>query len=40
MSEILANLEINMQQQVQSKVKYEMSIRGIKDNAETTTASP
>lgn len=40
MSEILANMEVNMQQQVQSRVKYEMSIRGIKDNAETTTASP
>lgn len=39
MSEILANLEVNMQQQVQSRVKYEMSIRGIKDNAETSTVA-
>ena len=39
MSEILANMEVNMQQQVQSRVKYEMSIRGIKDNAETTTVA-
>ena len=40
-SEILANLEVNMQQQVQSKVKIEMSIRGIKDKAETSsTAAP
>lgn len=38
-SEILANMEINMQQQVQSRVKYEMSIRQIKDNAETTTTT-
>ena len=38
-SEILANMELNMQQQVQSRVKYEMSIRQIKDNAETTTTT-
>ena len=39
MSEILANLEINMQQQVQSRVKYEMSIREIKDKTESTAAT-
>ena len=40
-SEVLANLEVKMQESVQSKVKYEMSIREIKDNAESsTTASP
>ena len=39
-SEVLANLEVNMQQQVQSKVKREMSKRGIKDKAETTTTAP
>ena len=40
-SEILANLEVKMQESVQSRVKYEMSIREIKDNAESsTTASP
>lgn len=38
-SEVLANLEVNMQQQVQSKVKIEMSKRGIKDKTETTTAA-
>lgn len=38
-SEILANLEVNMQQQVQSKVKIEMSRRGIKDKTETTVAA-
>lgn len=38
-SEVLANLEVNMQQQVQSKVKIEMSRRGIKDKAETTTVA-
>ena len=37
-SEVLANLEINMQEQVQARVKIEMSIRGIKDKTETTTA--
>ena len=38
-SEVLANLEVNMQQQVQSRVKEEMSKRGIKDKAETTTVA-
>ncbi len=38
-SEVLANLEVNMQQQVQSKVKVEMSKRGIKDKTETTVAA-
>ncbi|MBR4313547.1 MAG: hypothetical protein IKP66_01400 [Lachnospiraceae bacterium] len=38
-SEVLANLEVNMQQQVQSKVKIEMSKRGIKDKTETTVAA-
>ena len=38
-SEVLANLEINMQEQVQAKVKVEMSRRGIKDAAETSEAS-
>ena len=32
--------EVNMQQQVQSRVKIEMSKRGIKDKAETTVAEP
>lgn len=36
-SQVLASLELNMQQQVQSKVKIEMSRRGIKDKAESTT---
>ncbi len=40
-SEALASLEQNMQQQVQSKVKVEMKKRGIKDNAETSaTVAP
>ena len=40
-SEVLANLEIGLQEQVQSKVKVEMSKRGINDKAESsTTASP
>ena len=39
MSELLANMEVSMQQQVQSRVKYEMSIRGIKDNAETSATT-
>lgn len=38
-SEVLASMEINMQQKVQEKVKVEMKKRGIKDNAETTTVA-
>ena len=38
-SEVLASLEVNMQEQVQSKVKEEMSKRGIKDKTETTVAA-
>ena len=38
-SEVLANLEVNMQEQVQAKVKIEMSKRGIKDKTETSTVA-
>lgn len=38
-SEVLANLEVNMQEQVQSRVKIEMSKRGIKDKTETSTVA-
>lgn len=38
-SEVLVNLELNMQEQVQSKVKVEMARRGIKDKAESSEAN-